>query len=98
MNPGDIVTAAQDSAYGLLILVVLVAVWAFYAGRVHSDRDYSKLEEENKALRAALDAERTRADEVTQAGTVTNQLISALTRVASDRSQVRGELAGQDPP
>lgn len=98
MNPGDIVTAAQDSAYGLLILVVLVAVWAFYSGRVHSDRDYSRLEEENKALKSALESERTRADEVTRAGAITNQLINALTQVASDRSQAsRGELAGQDP-
>lgn len=98
LNPGDIVTAAQDSAYGLLVLVVLAAVWAFYTGRVHSDRDYSKLEQENKDLKAALAAERTRADEVTRAGAITNQLISALTQVASDRKQaVRGELAGQDP-
>lgn len=98
LNPGDIVTAAQDSAYGLLVALVVLAVWAFYAGKVHSDRDYCRLEEENRQLKTALDAERSRADEVTRAASVTNQLISALTQVASDRSQaVRGELAGQDP-
>lgn len=99
MNPGAIVTAAQDSAYGLLVLFIAAAVWAFYTGKVHSDREFSKLEEENRALRESRDAERTRADEVTRAGAVTNQLIAALTQVASDRNRAsRGELAGQDPP
>jgi hypothetical protein len=98
VNPGDIVTAAQDSAYGLLVLVVLAAVWAFYSGKVHSDREFSKLEAENKALREAQAADRARADEVTRAGAVTNQLISALTQVAADRSHaIRGELTGQEP-
>lgn len=95
MDLNTLITAAQDSAYGLLIAIVLAAVWAFYTGRVHSDREFSKLEKENEELRAALADERQRSDEAVRAGTVTNQLISALAQVATERAApARGKRAG----
>ncbi len=58
----------------LLIFGLLVPKWI-----------YSRLEEENKALREALQLERQRSSEaVSQAG-VTNQLISALVEIADAR-------------
>jgi hypothetical protein len=94
----SLAAAAQYSAVGLLTAMACLAVWAFYTGKVHSDREFSKLEAENKALREARDADRARADEVTRAGAVTNQLISALTQVAAERLQPARESAGQDQP
>jgi hypothetical protein len=78
---------------GALVVLTLVA-WAFYSGRLHSDREFSKLEHENDQLRAAYDqlrlaieTERQTVNEAAVTGAVTNQLISALTSIASGRKQ-----------
>ena len=85
MSLTEVVAFAQDSAYGLLIAFVALAIWAFYAGKIHTDREFSKLEDENRELKAALLAERTSNAELAQAGSVTNQLIGALRDVATER-------------
>lgn len=89
MDLTSLAAMAQYSAVGLLVAAALGAVWAFYTGKIHSDREFSKLEEENRVLRDAVQAERTRADELARAGTVTNQLIGALTQVAAERGPAR---------
>ena len=73
---------------GALVVLALVA-WGFYAGQLHSDREFSKLEEENShlrqensAYRLALDLERKTVNETAAAGQVTNQLIRALVAAA----------------
>ena len=83
---------------GALVVLALVA-WAFYIGKLHSDREFSKLEAENEALRSengqlrvAVSTERRTVDETASAGTVTNQLISALTAIATGRKD--GSQAG----
>lgn len=74
---------------GALVVLSIVA-WAFYIGKLHSDREFSKLETENDQLRSsneqyrlALEAERRTLNETAQAGAVTNQLIAALTSLAT---------------
>lgn len=77
---------------GALVILAIIA-WAFYAGRIHSDREFCKLEAENDALKAentqyriALETERKTVGEVASAGQVTNQLINALTTLASEKA------------
>ena len=78
-------------------LVVLV-LWLtlLLTGRLHTEQEFSKLNDENISLReenfqlhAALDSERRSASDVARAGTVTNQLITALTELAAERKQVQ---------
>jgi hypothetical protein len=69
---------------GALVVLALIA-WAFYTGHLHSDREFSRLEQEKDEYKAALQDERTAVDEQTKAGTVTNQLIGALAGLASER-------------
>jgi len=86
--------------------VVVMALWvyAFYSGKIHSDREFSKLEQENTQLRAentqlraAVETERKTVDETASAGQVTNQLISALTAIAAGRKAApRGDLTAED--
>jgi hypothetical protein len=73
--------------------LVILALWvyAFFAGKIHSDRDYSKLESQNADLKAANDKlvealalERQRSNDATQAGAVTNQLIGGLVKLATE--------------
>jgi hypothetical protein len=73
--------------------LVILALWvyAFFAGKIHSDRDYTKLESDNTNLRAAneklteaLSLERQRSNDASQAGAVTNQLIGGLVKLATE--------------
>lgn len=58
---------------------------------------YSRLENENKDLRQALQLERQRNKEVASAAGVTNQLIGALVNLAEERKPDRGkELTWKD--
>jgi len=90
---------------GGAIVVLFIWVWAFYTGKLHSDAEFMRLEKENEQLRAtvalkdaALETERRTATSAAQAGQVTNQLISTLTAIATDRSQPHGlPQAGQPP-
>ena len=63
--------------------VALVILSLFIAGKIHSDSEYRKLEAENEDLKKALAAERQAVNETAQTGTVTNQLIGALTQIAA---------------
>jgi hypothetical protein len=76
---------------GGALVVLALWVYAFYTGKIHSDRDFSKLETDNADLRGANDKlaealalERQRSNDATQAGAVTNKLIGALTTLATE--------------
>ena len=71
----------------LLILGWLVPKWA-----------YSRLEEENRHLREALEAERQRAGEAAASAGVTNQLIGALVDLAAERKAVRAPAMEAEKP
>ena len=82
------------SAGALVVLVIWLTI--ILAGQLHTDREFSKLDnentnlrEENAQLHAALDSERRSASDVARAGTVTNQLIAALTELAAERKQIQ---------
>ena len=78
---------------GGALVVLALWVYAFYTGKIHSEQEFSRLEEENKelhaentALRSAISSERKTVDETASAGQVTNQLISALAGLAAGRN------------
>lgn len=88
----DLAHLAATAPGVALVLVVAVAVLAYQKGWVHSDREFTRLEEENAALRAentglrsALSAERQTANVSTGAVQVNNQLLEALVGLAADR-------------
>lgn len=85
------------SAGALVVLVIWVSM--LVSGHLHTEGEFTRLNdenislrEENAQLRAALDAERRSASDVARAGSVTNQLISALTELAAERKQPAKEL------
>jgi hypothetical protein len=74
------------------LAVLVIGISLFLAGKIHPDREFEKLEaendqlrQENNQLRYALDTERKTTNELTAAGQVTNQLITALTTLAGGR-------------
>lgn len=78
---------------GGALIVLALWVYAFFTGKIHSEQEFSRLEEENKelhtennALRSAISSERKTVDETASAGQVTNQLISALAGLAAGRN------------
>ena len=63
---------------GGALVVLSLLVYSFFTGKLHSHIEFSKLEEENRALRAeneglrlALSAERKTVDETASVGQVT---------------------------
>jgi hypothetical protein len=83
-------------------VIAIVGLWLFFNGKIHSDSEFSALRAENTALRAendklreAIMTERQTVNETVQAGTVTNQLIRALTDIAGERRHPRG-LSAED--
>jgi len=76
---------------GGALAVLAVVSYLFYTGKLHSDREFSKLEQEKNEYKSALASERTAVDEQARAGTVTNQLISALATLASERRYTEAE-------
>ncbi len=75
------------------LVALVVAVWAFATGKVHSDKEFTKLDAENTALRAendrlreAVATERRTVNETAATGQVANQLITALVTVASGKA------------
>lgn len=77
---------------GGAMVVLALWVYAFFLGKIHSDSEFTKLEDENRSLRAendglrtALSTERRTVDDTASAGQVTNQLISALAGLAAGR-------------
>jgi hypothetical protein len=100
----DLAHLAQTAPGVALVVVIALAVWAYQTGKVHSDREFSRLEEENKALRAentglrsALATERTAVNEQAAAGAVNNQLISALVHMAAERRGLPAPVADPSP-
>jgi hypothetical protein len=87
---------------GGALVVLALWVWALATGKLHSDPEFSKVVADNDGLRAANDKltealalERQRSDAATQAGAVTNQLIGALTTLATEhRAAEKHEHAG----
>lgn len=66
-------------------------LYLFLTGKIHSHPEFRKVERDNTDLRAAIDKltealalERQRSNDATQAGAVTNQLIGALTTLATE--------------
>ena len=84
------------------LIVLAAGIWLFLTGRLHSDPEYRKLVRENEDLKTALTDERRAVDEAVRTGTVTNQLISALTQIAANRQAAppppgrHHELTGED--
>lgn len=86
------------------LVALVIAVWAFATGKVHSNAEFSKLEAENTALRAendrlreAVATERRTVNETAATGQVANQLITALVSVAAGKP-VPVISAKPDPP
>lgn len=89
---------------GGALVVLAFIVWAFYTGKLHSEREFAKLEAENDdlktendQLREALRTERDSSDEMASAAQVTNKLIAALTTLATERHAARtGDITAED--
>ena len=88
---------------GGALVVLSIWLYVFLTGKLHTEAEYSKLEEENKILKAeieglrlALSTERRTVNETANAGQVTNQLIAALTSLAAERKGVPLELTAKD--
>ena len=64
---------------GVAGIVVILMILGFLIPKP----TYTRLEAENKSLRDALQLERRRADEASEAGRVTNQLIAAVASLAA---------------
>ena len=86
---------------GGAIVVLAIVCWLFYGGKLHSDTEFAKLEQENTSLKAALDDERKAVDGTVGTAAVTHQLISALVKVATQKRgdhdrRVDGDLTPSD--
>lgn len=84
--------------------LAVLAIWVslILSGALRTQREVTKLEEENDQLRRAndkltyaLDTERKTLNETAAAGQVTNQLIAALTSVATAKPLPPGLPAGE---
>ena len=80
---------------GGALVVLMVWLSMIMVQKLHTDGEFTRLEaenislrEENAQLRSALDSERRSASDVARAGTVTNQLISALIELAAEHKSV----------
>lgn len=87
---------------GALVVLAFIA-WAFFAGKLHSDREFSKLEAENEQLelennrlRETIQTERRTSDELASTAQVTNKLFDTLTQLALERRQPK-HIAGITP-
>lgn len=82
---------------GGALAVLVLWLTLILSGKLHTEQEFAKLNdeninlrEENSQLRAALDSERRSASDVARAGAVTNQLITALTELAAERKPSSG--------
>lgn len=81
--------------------MLAIVCYLFFTGQLHSDREFSKLEQENASLKAALQDERKAVDGTVGTAAVTNQLISALVKVATQKQgdhdrRIDGDLTPED--
>ena len=89
---------------GGALVVLAIIVFMFVTGKLHSHDEVKKLEKENVQLKAenfqlrlALDTERQVVNDTARAGMITNQLISALTDIASHHQVTAAMLDGSPP-
>lgn len=88
---------------GALVVLLVIAI-GFYTGKLHSDREFSKLEKENEELRTendrlreALGTERRTSDELAKAGQVTNKVFEILAGLAMKRdTQATGDITPKE--
>lgn len=85
------------------LVVMAIGLYLFLTGKIHSHSEFSKLETENGHLRAendkyrlALETERHTVNETAAAGQVTNQLITALTTIATGRKAPAPQITAED--
>lgn len=86
------------------LVVLLLLVYAFFLGKIHSDPEFRKLEAERDYWKAAseakdkaLEIERRTVNETVLAGTVTNQLIGAVVSMASERRKLPSPRKREPP-
>ena len=91
MDSAAIVGLVNLGFGGVIILLIIM-------GYLIPKPSYARLLEENADLRRALETERQRANEVTRAGQVTNQLIGALVTVAGEHRDDAGARRSKDEP
>jgi hypothetical protein len=88
MDSALITLLANAGVAGVVIVLIV-------AGILVPKPYYTRLEEENKLLREGRDIDRQRASEAASTAGVTNQLIGALTNLATERhAQNTGETSG----
>jgi len=100
VDPGTIQFLLNQAPTAALALIILVL---FIAGKIHSDREYGKLEAErdywreaHEKLAEAVQTERKIVNETAEAGRVNNQLIAALTTLATARKTPGPGLTPED--
>lgn len=89
----DFLPLITGSAGALVVLALWV--YGYFVGKIHPDSEFQKLEAERDYWRdaytsqvQATQTERKTLNETAQAGTVTNQLITALTQLAENRRPI----------
>ena len=87
-----LVTVLINAGVAGVVVILLIAGWLVPKWA------YSKLEQENKSLREALQLERQRAGEAASTHAVTNQLIGALVDLAAERKGVTPPEGTGHPP
>lgn len=97
MDANTLAEVAKASPAGALVIIVAAILWGAFTGKIHFDPEFRKLERENEELKAALAAERQASVEMARAGTVTNQLIGALTEVATEHTKTIRTRADRAP-
>ena len=67
------------------LVALVIAVWAFATGKIHSDAEFQEKVAEVKDLKAALETERTTNSELARSGGVAAKALDALVEVATGR-------------
>ena len=100
MDAGTVQFLLNQAPTACLALAILVL---FISGKIHSDSEYAKLEDErdywreaHERLAEAVQTERKIVNETAEAGRVNNQLIAALTTIATARKTPDPGLTPED--
>ena len=72
---------------GGCLVALVIAVWAFATGKIHSDAEFQEKVAEVKDLKAALETERTTNSELARSGGVAAKALDALVEVATGRHE-----------
>lgn len=88
---------------GGALVVLAIVLYLILEGKLHTDGEFQRQEEEirqlrteNGQLRVAVDIERKTLNETASAGAVTNQLIGALTQIATGNRPRPPEITAGD--